>query len=90
MRSAQSVNLLEAGQVSKLTGVTTRQLRYWAALRPALILPSHTTPGGLSRYSEGDVRRIRAVQALLKAGLSLQRIRQLDLAPIEDLEEAAD
>jgi DNA-binding transcriptional MerR regulator len=55
-------------------GVSERALRYYEEIR--LISPSGKTPGGMRRYSEADlarVRRIRELQSLL--GLNLDEIR---------------
>ena len=55
-------------------GVSERALRYYQQI--GLLTPTASTPGGLRRYSEGDltrVRRIRELQALL--GFNLDEIR---------------
>lgn len=66
--------LLGIGRAAKACGVSERALRYYQQL--GLLTPSGRTPGGLRRYSEADlarVRRIRELQALL--GLNLDEIR---------------
>lgn len=63
--------------VCRLTGVTYRQLDYWA--RTDLVTPSITpaTGSGSKRsYSYGDVLEIKVIKSLLNSGLSLSRTRQ--------------
>ena len=62
------------GEVAKLTGVTTRTLRYWEELD--LLRPSSYGAGGERMYSPSDVARvtrIRNLQELL--GFSLAEVR---------------
>lgn len=62
------------GEVAKLTGVTTRTLRYWDEL--GLLQPTGHGKGGERRYSPSDVARvgrIRKLQELL--GFSLAEVR---------------
>ena len=63
--------------VCRLTGVTYRQLDYWA--RTELVTPSITpaTGSGSKRaYAYGDVLEVKVIKALLDSGLSLMRARQ--------------
>jgi MerR family transcriptional regulator, repressor of the yfmOP operon len=65
--------LLGIGAAAAQAGVSERALRYYQQL--GLITPSGCTPGGLRRYSSGDlarVARIRQLQTLL--GLNLDEI----------------
>ena len=62
------------GEVAKLTGVTTRTLRYWEELE--LLQPSSYRTSGERLYSPADVARvtrIRNLQELL--GFSLAEVR---------------
>ena len=62
------------GEVAKLTGVTTRTLRYWEELE--LLRPSSYRASGERLYSAADVARvtrIRNLQELL--GFSLAEVR---------------
>ena len=59
--------------VSRLTGATARQLRYWA--KTGLLKPS-ARDAGYQRYAFGDVVAARTVVALQTGGASLQHIRQ--------------
>jgi DNA-binding transcriptional MerR regulator len=62
------------GEVGKLTGVTTRALRYWEEL--GLLQPAGRTEGGERLYAAADVRRvtrIRDLQELL--GFSLDEVK---------------
>lgn len=63
--------------VCRLTGVTYRQLDYWA--RTELVMPSITpaTGSGSKRtYAYGDVLEVKVIKSLLNAGVSLARARQ--------------
>lgn len=61
-------------QVSRLTGLSARQLDYWR--KTGLVSPHQTTPGGHARYAFTDLVILRAARRLLDAGVSLQRIRK--------------
>lgn len=66
--------LLGISKAAAECGVSERALRYYQQL--GLLTPTGSTPGGLRRYSEADlarVRRIRELQSLL--GLDLDEIR---------------
>ena len=63
--------------VCRLTGVTYRQLDYWA--RTELVTPSITAASGSGSkrtYSYGDVLEVKVIKSLLNSGLSLARARQ--------------
>jgi DNA-binding transcriptional MerR regulator len=63
--------------VCRLTGVTYRQLDYWA--RTELVTPSITPASGSGSkrtYSYGDVLEVKVIKSLLSSGLSLARARQ--------------
>ncbi len=63
--------------VCRLTGVTYRQLDYWA--RTNLVTPSVTPANGSGSkraYSYGDVLEVKVIKSLLNSGLSLARTRQ--------------
>jgi DNA-binding transcriptional MerR regulator len=82
---AQSV-LWRIGEVAKLTGVTTRTLRYWEEVE--LLRPSTYRQSGERLYSPTDVARvtrIRNLQELL--GFSLAEVRAvLDTEDIDVLD----
>jgi DNA-binding transcriptional MerR regulator len=66
--------VLRIGEVAKLTGLTTRTLRYWEEL--GLIRPTSYRGSGERLYSQTDmarVIRIRELQELL--GFSLAEVR---------------
>lgn len=66
--------LLGISQAAAECGVSERALRYYQQI--GLLTPSGKTPGGMRRYSEEDlarVRRIRELQSLL--GFNLDEIR---------------
>lgn len=63
--------------VCRLTGVTYRQLDYWA--RTELVTPSirrASGSGSKRAYSYGDVLEVKVIKSLLTSGVSLSRARQ--------------
>ena len=63
--------------VCRITGVTYRQLDYWA--RTDLVTPSISPAcgsGSKRRYSYGDLVEVKVIKSLLDAGVSLARTRQ--------------
>jgi len=65
--------LLGISEAAARAGVSARALRYYQQI--GLLVPARTTPGGMRRYSDGDltrVARIRELQSLL--GLNLEEI----------------
>tara|TARA_Y100000590_G_scaffold335307_1_gene381669 strand:+ start:528 stop:1025 length:498 start_codon:yes stop_codon:yes gene_type:complete len=66
-----------AHRAADIVGITYRQLDYWA--RTGLIRPSKTDASGSGtrrRYSYQDLLKLRAVKALIDAGIRLQTIRE--------------
>jgi DNA-binding transcriptional MerR regulator len=66
--------LWRIGEVAKLTGVTTRALRYWEEL--GLLQPASRTDGGERLYTPADLRRVTRIrdwQELL--GFSLEEVK---------------
>jgi DNA-binding transcriptional MerR regulator len=66
--------LLGIGKAAAECGVSERALRYYEEI--GLLTPAGATPGGMRRYSDADlsrVRRIRELQSLL--GFNLDEIR---------------
>jgi DNA-binding transcriptional MerR regulator len=65
-------------QASRLTGCTSRQLRYWDQV--GLVKPSVQGTGGRPGvprlYSFRDLVALRVVRSLLDGGMSLQRVRR--------------
>jgi DNA-binding transcriptional MerR regulator len=65
-------------QASRLTGCTSRQLRYWDQV--GLVRPSVQGTGGRPGvprlYSFRDLVALRVVKSLLDGGMSLQRVRR--------------
>jgi DNA-binding transcriptional MerR regulator len=63
--------------VCRLTGVTYRQLDYWA--RTDLVTPSITAAkgsGSKRTYAYSDVLEVKVIKSLLTSGVSLNRARQ--------------
>ena len=76
--------------VARLTGLTVRQLDYWAS--KALVVPSiqpSAGPGTRRRYSEDDLVRLCCLARLKRHGWSTQRIRQA-VATLRQVMEAQD
>ena len=67
-----------AHQASRLTGCTSRQLRYWDQI--GLVEPGIQKTGGRPGvprlYSFRDLVALRVVKSLLDGGMSLQRVRR--------------
>jgi DNA-binding transcriptional MerR regulator len=64
-------------EVCRITGVTYRQVDYWA--RTELVTPSvavATGSGSKRRYSYTDLVEVKVIKSLLDAGVSLARTRQ--------------
>jgi len=65
--------VLRIGEVAKLTGLTTRTLRYWEEL--GLISP--TREHGKLRYSPRDTAIARLTKRLVDSGVSLDGLQML-------------
>jgi DNA-binding transcriptional MerR regulator len=66
--------LWRIGEVAKLTGVTTRTLRYWEELE--LLQPSSYRTSGERLYSPADVARVDRIKNLQELlGFSLAEVR---------------
>ncbi|MGC8510234.1 MAG: MerR family transcriptional regulator [Acidimicrobiales bacterium] len=77
MNDEDAVRGFSGSLVCRLTGVTYRQLDYWA--RTDLVTPSITPASGSGSkraYSYGDVLEVKVIKSLLDSGLSLARARQ--------------
>jgi DNA-binding transcriptional MerR regulator len=85
-RSSVAAQVWRIGEVAKLTGLTTRTLRYWEEL--GLLSPADRRDSGERLYSDADiarVARIRDLQDLL--GFSLVEVRAvLDTEQVEVLD----
>jgi len=67
-----------ARRSAEIVGITYRQLDYWA--RTELVRPSlHDAEGSGSRrlYSYRDLLELKAIKALLDAGIRLERVRKV-------------
>lgn len=67
---------------AELAGIHPQTLRIYE--RKGLIEPFRT-PGGTRRYSDQDIARLQAIQALTNVGVNLEGVRR-----IMELEEAVD
>lgn len=61
-------------QAASISGLSQRQLLYWR--KTELIVPSHQTRGGHSRYTFTDLLALKTAKRLIDAGVSVQRIRE--------------
>lgn len=59
---------------AELAGIHPQTLRIYE--RRGLIAPFRT-PGGTRRYSESDLERLRAIQALTQAGVNLEGVKRI-------------
>ena len=66
--------LYKIGELAKISGLTTRTLRYYDELK--LICPERS-PGGQRVYNERAVNRLQIIESLKMAGFSLHEIRRL-------------
>ena len=74
---------------AELAGIHPQTLRIYE--RRGLLSP-YRTPGGTRRYSDKDLERLRAIQALTAAGINLEgvkRILQLESA-VDALQDQLD
>ncbi|MBV6697884.1 MerR family transcriptional regulator [Kitasatospora aureofaciens] len=65
---------MRIGEVSRLTGVSTRLLRYYE--EQGLLNPARSA-GGYREYAEADTVRVRQIRSLLAAGLSTRVIAEI-------------
>jgi len=70
--------LVRIGALSEMTGVSADVLRSWER-RYGLLSPERTA-GGFRLYTEADVARVRAMRALLAAGISASEAARQVLA----------
>lgn len=62
------------GEVAKITGLTTRTLRYWEEM--GLVAPSSHGPAGDRHYTATDMARVTRIRDLQKLlGFSLAEVR---------------
>lgn len=59
---------------AELAGIHPQTLRIYE--RRGLLSP-YRTPGGTRRYSDKDLARLRAIQALTQAGINLEGVRRI-------------
>lgn len=62
------------GELSRLTGISTRMLRHYDTI--GLVSPKSRSAGGYRDYTPEDVSRLFRVESLRTLGLPLQAIRQ--------------
>ncbi len=65
----------KVGDLSKLTGLTVRTLRYYDQI--GLFSPSGHSDSGHRLYNESDIRRLQKILSLKDLGLSLEEIQKV-------------
>lgn len=76
--TATSADSYSTPEACAASGISYRMADYWA--RTNLVVPSIRTARGSGtqrRYSYGDVLALAVIAELLRAGLSLQRVRKI-------------
>src|SRR5271156_4969885 len=78
--------VLRIGEVAKLTGLTTRTLRYWEEL--GLVAPSSHGASGDRHYTAAEMARVMRIRDLQKLlGFSLAEVRVvIDTEEVEVLD----
>jgi DNA-binding transcriptional MerR regulator len=66
--------MFSSKQAASISGLSQRQLLYWR--KTGLVIPSHQTRGGHSRYTFTDLLALKTSKRLIDAGVSVQRIRE--------------
>ncbi|MCG0239943.1 MAG: MerR family transcriptional regulator [Firmicutes bacterium] len=61
------------GVAERLTGLTSRQLRYWES--QGLVKPARTK-GRQRLYSEADIARLKEIKRLLAEGMTLAQVKE--------------
>jgi len=77
MSGGIEMEAFRSNQITKLFGITLRQLNYW--VKTGLVTPSilNSEGRGSSRiFSFTDLLQIRTIKALLDGGMSIQKIRK--------------
>lgn len=67
--------LLQTGELARHAGVTVRTLHHYEKI--GLLLPSARSDAGYRLYSQRDVQRLYAIQALTRMGLRLAEVREM-------------
>lgn len=73
--AAGAAENLSAGELARLTGVSTDTLRHYE--RKGLLLPPPRTSGGYRRYPSSAVSRVRLIQRALVIGFSLDDLARV-------------
>lgn len=75
----------KVGDLAKLTGLTTRTLRFYNQI--GLFSPSGQTAFGHRLYDESDLARLQQIMSLKELGLSLEEIKAIlagdQISPLE-------
>lgn len=67
--------MIRTGELAKRTGLTVRTLRYYDAI--GLLTPSGRSDAGYRLYNDGDIARLRNIQALRDLGFPLSDIQRM-------------
>lgn len=71
-RELSTAPVYSMGVAERLTGLTSRQIRYWE--QQGLIRPARTK-GRQRLYSEADIALLKEIKRLLADGMTLQRAK---------------
>jgi DNA-binding transcriptional MerR regulator len=66
---------MKIGELAKISGVTTRTIRYYEEL--GLITPKEYSEGGLRLYSGLDILRLKIINNLKELNFSLDKIKSI-------------
>ncbi len=79
--------LLQIGEIARITGFSTKTLRYYEEV--GLVKPTARTEGGYRLYGESELAQIEFIKRAKLIGLTLKEIKELlDLAA-EDARDKA-
>jgi len=76
VNSTESEECISIGMLAKITGVTTRTLRYYEEM--GIMSPSCRHEGSNRAYTTDDVRKLRFILKLKEMGLTIKEMQELD------------
>jgi DNA-binding transcriptional MerR regulator len=75
VRSIESLQKIQIGDLARKAGVSVRAIRYYEEL--GLVSPETHSVGGFRLYSAESLRRLQVIHCLKEMGLSLVEIREI-------------
>ncbi len=83
MESTPARPLLQIGEIARITGFSTKTLRYYEEV--GLVKPTTRTEGGYRLYGESELAQLEFIKRAKLIGLTLTEIKELlDLAADND------